>query len=139
MKLEADFSKISTDFEPVPTDTYRVKVTKIEAKETQENKLPSLNIELEIISGDFSGRKLFDFVTLKQKDGKRNDVGYGRVRAYTIAILGEEAGAAGAIDTDALLNGSCDAVVTIETYTKKPEKGGGEGRQNRISKVLPAK
>ena len=136
--LDADFSKISTDFEPVPADVYRSKIVKIESVETKENKLPALNIELEIMAGDFAGRKLFDFVTLKQKDGKRNDVGYGRIKAYAIAILGEEAANSGAIDTDALVGGSCDCVVEVEKYAKKAEKGGGEGTRNKVAKILPA-
>lgn len=139
MKLEADFSTISTDFEPLPNDSYRVKLLQITQGETKENKLPSLNIELEVTEGNFAGRKLFDFVTLKQKDGKRNDIGYGRVKAYAVAILGEEEGNAGSIDTDALHGGMCEVVVEINVYDKPAEKGGGQGKNNKIVKVLPIK
>lgn len=138
MKLEADFSKISTDFEALPNNVYRVKIMELTEGETKENKLPSLSFEHEVQEGEFKGRKLFDFVTLKQKDGKPNNIGLGRVKAYAAAILGDEAANAGAIDTDAFKGSIVEVVVEIETYTKTPEKGGGEGKRNKIVKVLKA-
>lgn len=138
MRLEADFSKISTDFEPVPAGAYRVKILSLEEAESKENKLPGLNFELEVTEGEHAKRKLFDSVWLKQKDGKPNNIGLGRIKAYAAAILGEEAANGGAIDTDSFAGSIVEVVVEVETYTKPPEKGGGEGKRNKIAKVLKA-
>ena len=137
-KLEANFSEISMDFEPLPNGSYRVKILDIKEGETKENKLPSLSFELEVTEGEFAGRKLFDFVTLQQKDGAINKIGYGRVRAFAQAVLGEEAAAGSSIDTDELKGNICEVVVEINTYEKDASKGGGQGKNNKITKVLKA-
>lgn len=139
--LREDFSKIAMDFEPVPAQVYRSKIVEIESVEEDKAKgvLPQINFEWEVQEGEFKGRKLFDYCYLKTKKGERNDMGMGRIRANAAAILGEEAAAGNSIDTDALKGGVADLVVSVETYTKKPEKGGGEGKRNKIDRVLPAK
>lgn len=133
-RLEADFSGISTSFEALPDNTYRLKILNIEEKETAVSKLPALNFSLEVTEGEFTGRRLFDFVTLKNKDGKRNDIGYGRVKAYAEAVLGKEAANGGAIDTDELKGGTCEAVVVRESY--KRSEGASEEFSNKVKKVL---
>lgn len=143
MQLQADFSKISTDFEPLPAGVYRVKIEEQEDGQSKENKYPQINFGLVVQEGEFKGRKLFDSVTLQMKDKKTQQVvantfGLGRIKAYAIAILGEEAGNSNAIDTDAFKGSIVDVVVSIETYTKTPEKGGGEGKRNKIDRVVKA-
>lgn len=135
-KLEANFSEISMDFEPIPADTYRVKILDVKDIESKD-KNPGLSFELEVSEGEFAGRKVFDNVYLKQKDGGINKVSYGRVRAYANAGLGEEAAAGNSIDTDELKGLIVQVVITKETYEKSPEKGGGQGTKNAVSKVLP--
>lgn len=137
-RLEADFSQISTSFDPLPVGEYRASITTIKDGETNKNKLPQLTFELDVTEGEFVGRKLFDFVVLKQNDGKANKIGLGRVKAYAEAILGAEAANGGAIDTDDLINGEVLLVVSLRTYTKKNEDGSdaGQNTTNEIKKVL---
>lgn len=133
MKIQEDFSKIAMDFEPLPADSYKVRIAEIEEGETQENKLPKLNFKLEVTEGEYEGRIIFDSVVLKQKDGAVNKIGLGRVRAYTAATLGDEAAAGGEIDTDELKGNTCEVVVT----QRKWEADGKSGVQNEVKKVLP--
>lgn len=139
-KLTADFQNIATEFEFLKAGIFNAKVLDITEGETRENKLPQLTYELEVasvVTGDEKsvGKKIKDFITLKTKKGERNDAGYGRVRAYTIAIQGEAAGASGEIDTDAHKGGVCQIVVEEEPYiddTTKQQKV-----RAKITKVLP--
>lgn len=135
MKLEADFTKISTEFESLPEGDYNVVVDDIEEGESGDNKLPQLVFMLEVTDGDYAGRKIRDYVTLKTNKGARNDIGYGRVKAYAQAILGDDAGNGENIDTDDLKKGSCTIVVKEETYKDK-KAGGEEKKASRIKKVL---
>jgi hypothetical protein len=133
-RLEADFSGISTSFEAIPDDTYRVKIGEIEEKTTKESQLPALNFSLEVTEGPFAGRVVFDFVTLKTKQGTRNDIGYGRVKAYAEAILGKDAANGGGIDTDELKGGTCEVVITKESF--KRNGSNTEEFSNKVKKVL---
>lgn len=135
-KLEADFSQISSSFENLPEGEHRAQIEEIEETTTKENSLPALNFRLKVTEGEAEGKLGFDFVTLKKKDGKRNDIGYGRVKAYAEAILGEEkANDPSGIDTDELKGGTCIIVVKHESYTTKDNT---QGTRAKIAKVLPA-
>lgn len=133
-KLEADFGKISHEYQAIPDADYRVTIDEIKETETRENKLPQLEFHLKVAEGEYEGRKLTDFVILKQNDGKVNEIGLGRVKAYAIAVLGEEAANGSAIDTDELRGGSCIVVVKSRTYEKKDKS---QGTSQDIKKVLP--
>lgn len=134
-KINADFSKIATDFENLPEDSYRVLIEEIEEGETNENKLPQLKFKLKVMEGPMEGKTITDFVVLKQNDGKVNNIGLGRIRAYAQAILGEEAAAGDSIDTDELRGGSC--TITVKHRTYKDKKSGEEKVSADIKKVLP--
>lgn len=135
MKLEADFTKISTEFEQLPDGEYIVVVDDIEEGESSENKLPQLNIALEVTEGEYEGRKITDFVTLRTTKGKRNDIGFGRIKAYQEAIHGLGSADSGDIDTDELKKGTVLIVVKQEPYVDKKTKETKVGA--RIKKVLP--
>lgn len=133
-RIEADFTNISSSFEPVPDDTYRAKIVEIKDDKPSSGGLPQVMFELDIVEGPMEGRKLFDFCILKQNDGQPNKVGLGRIKAYAEAILGDEAAAGAAIDTDELKGGVVDVVTKQRTYKKKD--GSGEGLSVDIAKVL---
>lgn len=132
MKIEADFSQISSSFEPVPDDSYRAQI--VEITENEKNNKPQVVFELEITEGPHKGRKLFDFLILQQNDGKPNKVSLGRVKAYAEATVGKEAAAGQAIDTEELKGGTVEVVVKSRTYDKD---GGGQGTSSDIVKVIP--
>lgn len=142
MRVEADFDKISTEYQQLPGGTYKCNIVDVEVGETKENKLPMLTFNLQTVEavkqGDEevpAGRTINDFVTLKNKDGKRNEIGLGRLKAYAIAVLGEEQANGGAIDTDALKGGQCLIIVKRETYT--PKDSNEQKISSKIAKVLP--
>lgn len=133
-KLQANFEKISTEFEAVPPGEYRAVVEEIEESKTRKNQLPQLVIKNKVTEGEFEGRIITDFVTLQTNEGKKNDIGYGRIKAYAIAVNGEEAGNGEEIDTDDFLHGTVTLVVVPDIY----EKNGEQVQSSKISKVLPA-
>lgn len=131
-RITHNFATTSTEFQPLPEDTYIGTVTDIEESLTKENQLPMLTFSLEVSEGEFTGRKVKDFVTLTEKNGKVNEVGMGRIKAYAIAALGEEAGNAEEIDTDALKDSTVTFVIKHEE--RKDKKG---EISQRVAKVLP--
>ena len=134
-KLQADFSKISSSFESLPAGSYRARIDDITEGETKENKIPQITFKLVVTEGDMENRVITDFVTLKTKEGKRNDIGYGRVKAYAEAIMGEEYANSGELDTDDLKGGTVEIVVAERTYEAKD--GSGQKTSSDIKKVLP--
>lgn len=51
-------------FQPVPRDKYPVQIVNSEMKETSDRRGSYLELELEILSGPFAGRKVFDRLNL---------------------------------------------------------------------------
>lgn len=134
-RIEADFSGISSSFEALAAGEYIVKIDDIEESETKENKLPQMVFKMSVQEGDKKDSVIFDYVTLKQNDGKVNKIGLGRIKAYAEAILGEAAANdTSGIDTDELKGGRCQIIVESRTY----EKDGAQQTGNKIKKVLAA-
>lgn len=134
MKIEANFEQISTEFQPIPAGEYTFKIEKIEEGETKENKLPMLTVISKIQGGDLNGREVRDFVTLLTKEKKPNEVGLGRIKAYTEAILGKESANGKTIDTSDLLNGTFKGIMKDDSY----EKDGKTIPTTKLAKILPA-
>jgi hypothetical protein len=63
-QIRVDFSGV-TNFEPLPTGAYPVIIKKVELKDSSNGPWQNLNWELEVIDGEFTGRKLFLTTTLK--------------------------------------------------------------------------
>lgn len=146
MKLEADFSAISSSTEPLAKDTtYRFKLTRIEdqgedqewkSKHATDGMNPALIFVSEVVEGERLGAELFDYVYIKTKDGKTSKRGLGRIKAYAEAILGKEAANSTAgINTDELINGEFDGFVEHEKYEDKTTKE--EKTSVKITKILP--
>jgi hypothetical protein len=135
--LQADFTKISSSFDPLPPEAYVCIVDEITEKASAEANLPMLVFELVVddpSKPDYAERRLFDNIVLKTKKGAVNKVGLGQVKAYAEAILGvEAANNPEGINTDDLKHGSVLVVVTQRSYTQD-----GEVKvSNDIKKVLP--
>lgn len=144
MRIDADFTKISSSFQALEDGEYQCAVTDIEESETKENKLPQLIFTLEVNDPNHSahtGHVLKDYIVLVQKNGKPNRIGLGQVKAYAEAILGEDAANnPEGIDIDELKNGTVLAVVKQRSYDKKNQDGTASGEQgvtNEIVKILP--
>lgn len=133
--LKANFSEISSSYEALPQDTpFKVTIDKVEAGKTKQAQLDQLVFELTVMEpAEFVGRKIFDFVTLEKKDHTPNNIGYGRVKAYTEAVLGDDAANGEEIDTDALVGNACTVILKNRQY----EQNGEQKVASDVAKVLP--
>lgn len=133
-RIEGDFSKISSSFEPFPDGEFRFRVDDVVMGETQQSKLPQVQIKSVCIDPqhpELEGKPFTEFVVLKTKDGKPNTVGMGRVKAYAEAILGEEAANnPNGIDTDEFKGG--EVILSLKTRSYVPD-GAAPGTEPRIS------
>lgn len=135
MKIEADFTQISTEFTPIPASDqpYSFVLEEIEEGETKETKLPQLIFKSKVTAGEHKDRVYQDFVVLKQKDGKANNIGLGRVKAYAEAILGKETANGSELNTDDLKGGAFLGLIKDDSY----EKNGETKKTTRLVKILP--
>jgi hypothetical protein len=136
--IQADFSKISHEYENLAAGVYRGSVEDISEGKAEDGKQSPLIFKLRVTEGEKKDSVISDFVYLKKKDGTANSIGLGRVKGYAIAVLGEEAANGAAIDTDQIKGGTIEFVVEEETYEKPAEKGGGQGKRSKVAKVLRA-
>ena len=145
-KLQEDFSKISSSFEPLPenADGYRMRLEEIEDQAANEEtvaalaageKQPALIFQSVVTEGECEDRAHWDYVYLKKKNGKPNRIGLGRVKAYAEAILGKERANAQEIDTDELLKGEFLGVIKQRGYADKTT--GEQKLSSDLKKILP--
>lgn len=139
--LNADFSKISSSFEPLPKGDYECVVEDIEDTKTRENQLPMLVFHLRVDDPKVPEREGFplrDFVTLATNKGQPNRIGLGRVKAYAEAVGLVADGSA--IDTDEIKGQKVLAVVT-QRVAKRKDENGKETEEtvifNDVQRVLP--
>lgn len=137
-KVTTDFSKISSSSEPLPAGQYRGTLFEIEIGKNATSGLESWTFKTKVREPEeHIDREIWDFVMMETKEKKPNKMGLGRLKAYAEAIIGEEkANSSDGIDTDELLNGDIVVVTELETYMKKPEKGGGQGTRTNVVKIL---
>lgn len=144
MRIEADFTKISSQFGALEDGEYQCVLKDIEEGETKENKLPQVTFIYEVNDPnkpDFSGRELRQFITLKTKKQEPNKIGLGQIKAVAEAVLGNDAAnSPEGIDLEDLKNSTVMLVVKQRSYDKKGADGTATGEQgvtNEIVKVLP--
>lgn len=65
----------STPFEPVPAGWYPVMIAEIEVKQTKAGTGYYLKLTHQIVDGEFSGRKLWDQINLKNPSPKAEEIG----------------------------------------------------------------
>lgn len=144
MRVEADFSQISSSFEPLE-GTHRMRLTAIQnqaddeewkAKNATTGKTPALVFVSEVIEGDRIGGQYFDYIYTTTKQGKPNKAGLGKIKAYAEAMLGKEQAAdTKGIDLDALVNGTFDGVFEMRKYEDAVTKQ--EKTSTDLKKILP--
>lgn len=144
MRINADFTKISSSFQPLEDGEYVCTISEIEEGETKENKLPQLKFTLSVNDPNHPDKEnfpLFDYIVLQTKKGQPNRIGLGQLKAYAEAVLGvEAANNPEGLDPDELKNGTVMAVVKQRSYTKKNQDGSDSTEQavtNEIVKILP--
>lgn len=137
MKIEADFTQISTEFTPLPAsdEPYAFVLEEIEEGQTKGTPpLPQLIFKSKVKSGEHANRVYNDYVILKTKEGKANNIGLGRVKAYAEAILGKETANGSELNTDDLKGGSFLGLIKDDSY----EKDGKTMKTTKLVKILPA-
>lgn len=137
MRIEADFTTISTEFTPIPAadEPYSFVLEEIEEGQTKGTPpLPQLIFKSKVTQGEHVNRMYNDYVVLKTKEGKANAIGLGRVKAYAEAILGKEKANGSELNTDDLKGGSFLGLIKADSY----EKDGKTVPTTRLVKILPA-
>jgi len=103
------------DFEPIDPGVYDFRVAKIEQRTGKTSGKPYLNIELECLDEDFTGRRVFDICSLGESS-------LWRLKAFAVACgvdIEDE------FDTDDFIGEECSATVDIESSEEY-------GDQNRV-------
>jgi hypothetical protein len=144
MKIDADFSTISSNTDRLEPGTYRF-VVKSAAPEEPDSSKPHdptkqipFTIVSEVVNGPRAGYEMSDRIYLKKKDGGPNKMGLGRVKAYAEATLGEAAANDKNFDTDQLIGNAFDGNVVHEPYTDSSTTPPTQKFAVKIGKILPA-
>lgn len=133
------WTDISTEYVPPDEGEQPARIVEVTSGKTKKNNLEQLTIKCEIDNPghDDHGKPVFDFIVLETNKGGDNDVGYGKVKQYVEAILGEEVAndPEFELDTDDFLNG--EVVIQIKHRSYTPE-GETDARTNaEIKRVFP--
>lgn len=132
LKITADFTGISSSFEPLVADaTYHFRVTSVTDQADDEQwKLknaasggkgnPAIIIVSEVVEGDRANTEYHDYIYPLKQDGQPSKRGLGQIKAYAEALLGAEAAnSPTGIDVEAFVNGEFDGVMKAESYKDK--------------------
>lgn len=144
MRIEADFTKISSSFAALEAGEYQAVLTEIEEGETKENKLPQVIFTFEVNDPNHpthTGHVVKQYIVLQTKKNQPNKIGLGQIKAVAEAVLGQEAAnSPEGIDLEDLKNGTVLLVLGQRSYNKKNQDGSDSGEQgvtNEINKILP--
>jgi len=118
-----DLGQISDSFEPIPEGTYLARIISAEPK-TSSSGNPMVEVVWEIQEGEFTGRKIWDYLVLTENS-------YWKVKRYCKRLLGLESGE----EFDTSDFEGIDGVITVEIQA--PTEGGRDPR-NQIRDVEAA-
>ena len=110
-KYNWDDVEDNVEFTALPAGDYPCKVTACVEATTQKGD-PMWNIELEVISGEFKGRKAFDRLVFSGK-------GLSRVKLVFHRLLGIELEGEMSVNNDKLLDGKGIVTLTQKVYEGK--------------------
>jgi hypothetical protein len=115
---DADLTSVSTTSEPLPEAEYEATITEVEYR-TDNPAKPVVIVKSRIDGGDQNGRVVWDWMHMKQNDGKPNEVAKRQLKRYFEAVLGEEAANVSRPNTDDLINARVGLFLELEEYTPK--------------------
>ena len=151
-KIQADFTTVQAGFDntPLPDGAYLAKVDDIKEGKTSDQKKDMLTFQL-VTEGNedpaHNGKYIFDRITLQKNDGTINPVALSQIKAYGVAILGEEAANnPEGLNTDDFKGARVMVVVGIQTYQRKNADGSPmmqdgapvTGQSNEVKRILAA-
>jgi hypothetical protein len=136
-RIQQDFSKISSSFQPLPDGEYLCTIEEIEETKSR-NGNPMLTFQLSVGDPRFpehDGYPLYDRLVLTTNEGKPNRPSLGRLKAYAEATLGDEAANAGEIDTDAMKGSQVIVVLSQRSYEVDVKGADGQPTGTKESRV----
>jgi hypothetical protein len=123
------------DFSPIPPGSYTAMITHSELKDTSTGG-QMIVLELDIQEGEFTGRKLFERLNIKNDNPKAVDIAF-----RTLGEIVKAVGKTTIKDTEELHNKRLYVEVRIEPAQPYKDKKTGEQKegspQNSIKKFLP--
>lgn len=142
-KVKASLADVSTKYELIPPDAYRLKVEEI--KEKTEGGRQNFNIKVVVNdNGESHGKPIFHNIAMHKKDGEPNQAGMADLKRFAEAILGidpdDEDYDWDSFDTDDLLKGEFMADVVIENWVKdegKPTEKRGQSNKLKSTSISP--
>lgn len=114
-----------SSYDPIPAGTYRAVVVETKQVETSKGD-PMLKVTLEVIDGQYRGRKIFDNIILAHSNPKTEEIGLRLLKQLKLA-----AGKPQAREETELWDVPVLAVVRVEEGTD------GYDDKNRVSKFKP--
>jgi hypothetical protein len=73
-------------FDPIPAGEYEVAIVASEMKPTKDGSGKYLNLELQVLSGQFQNRKLFDRLNLENKNAQAVQIAKGTLSGICRAV-----------------------------------------------------
>ena len=127
-----DLTNVSTKNTPLPEDTYDCVIKEVHTDRLSSGGHPQAVVVSEIQGGEFNGRQIWDYLVLRQHDGKPNEISLKQLKRYYEAVLGkDEAARISNPNTDLLINGRVKLVLNV-----KPDNHGED--RNNVKRILPA-
>jgi hypothetical protein len=78
--------KADAGFEVIPAGEYPAIVTKSEMKPTKDGTGQRLNLTLQILSGQYQNRIVFDGLNVKNKSAQAEQIGRSQLKALCVAV-----------------------------------------------------
>jgi hypothetical protein len=78
--------KADVGFEVIPAGEYPAIVTKSEMKPTKDGTGQRLNLTLQILSGQYQNRIVFDGLNVKNKSAQAEQIGRSQLKALCVAV-----------------------------------------------------
>ncbi len=131
--INFDSTRVDPDleFKPVPVGEYIVKIIKSDLKDNSKNTGKVLFFEIEVIDGEYTGRRLFDNLNLENPSERAVQIGQARLSQICRAV-----GVLTPRDSEELHERPLKVQVVIEE-ARDPTTGQPKDR-NKITKYLPA-
>lgn len=123
----ADPDNVQGDYSPIPPGEYRVHVTGSDLKATKAGTGNYLELEMEVLDGEYAGRKLFDRLNIDNPNQQAVDIAQRTLNAICVAI-----GKLSIADSNELHNVPMIAVVKVD-----PARG-DYGPSNSIKTYKPS-
>ena len=84
-QFNANTVDTTDNFDPIPEGTYRVLVASAEEKPTANGNGQGLNVQYEVVEGQYKGRKLFHWINLRNQSKVAEEIGHKELARLCLA------------------------------------------------------